>query len=288
MARSINDIQQSILDAKTAAGDLSALEVLTTSEQTLESADSTSKVSTWRLIVWIVAFCIWVHEQIVSANAANSRPQNLPNFIQTVLNFHDGLPLVWKDGQFQYDLTGVATPDDLKIIDRCAVLESNDGELVVKVAHDNAGDLEPIAVDEATRLLFYLGQMKVPGVQIRLINDVADLIKATLNVYVDPLQIDLTTGRQLNTTNEVYPAKVAIKQYLNALEFNGAFVTNFFTRAIEDKEGINLVDVELIQWKYAAFDFESFTVSKVPQAGYFKIEDVDLTINYLPYALVNN
>lgn len=247
-----------------------------------------SIVSLENILFNIIAFCLSVHEKIVSSNAANSRPQNLPNFIQTILNFHDGLPLVWKDGQFQYDLTDVATPEALQVVDRCAVLESEDGELVVKVATDNAGVLEPIAVDILERLAFYLGQMKVPGVRIRLINEVADSLLTTINVYVDPLQIDLTTGRQLNTEGEIYPAKVAINEYLNALEFNGAFVTNFFSRAIEDKEGIYLVDVELMQWKYADFDFESFSVSKVPQSGYFKIADIDLTINYLPYALVNN
>jgi hypothetical protein len=231
---------------------------------------------------------LFEHEQIVSANAANSRPQNLPNFIETILNFHDGLPLVWLEGQFQYDLSAVDNPDTLKLVSRCAVLESEDGELVVKVAHDNNGSLEPLADDQATRLVFYLKQMKVPGVKIRLINQEADSLKTTLNVYVDPLQIDLITGKQLNTTETIYPVKVAIAEYLRALEFNGAFVTNFFTKAIEDKAGINLCEVELIQWKYADFDFEAVTGWKVAQAGHFKIEDADLTINYLPYALVNN
>ena len=231
---------------------------------------------------------LFEHEQIVSSNAANSRPQNLPNFIQTVLNFHDGLPLVWLDGQFQYDLSDVANPEELKVVSRCAVLESEDGELVVKVANDNNGELQPLTNAQATRLLFYLKQMKVPGVKVRLINEEADLIKTNLSVYVDPLLIDLTTGRQLNIAEEIYPVKDAIKEYLNFLEFNGAFVQNFFEATIQKKDGVNLVTVDLLQWKYAGFDFVDFVNFKVPQAGYFKIEDVDLTITYLPYVLVNN
>ena len=247
-----------------------------------------SLISLENILFDIISFCVFVHEQIVSANAANSRPQNLPNFIAKVYNFHDGLPLKWIDGQFQYDLTGVANPDDLKIIDRCAVLESNDGELVVKVAHDNAGDLLPISNDQATRLLFYLGQMKVPGVRIRLINQDADNIKTTLNVYVDAQQIDLITGQQLNTTETVFPVKDAIKEYLSKLEFNGAFVTNFFEAAIQGKDGIKLCDVLLMQHKYAGFDFTDFTAFKIPESGYFKIQDADLTINYLSDVLVTN
>lgn len=285
MARNFRDIKNSITEAYIAQPEIIEKYQLTPGN-TFDQEFSI--VSLENILFNIIALFIFAHEQIVAANAANSRPQNLPNFIQTVLNFHDGLPLVWKDGQFQYDLTGVSDPDSLKVVDRCAVLESADGELVVKVAHDNSGALEPIANDEATRLLFYLNQMKVPGVRIRLINETADLIKTTLNVYVDPLQIDLATGQRLNTTETIYPVKDAIKEYLNALEFNGAFVANYFETAIQSKDGVNLVEIELLQWKYASFDFADFTTFKVPQAGYFKIEDADLTINYLPYALVNN
>jgi hypothetical protein len=286
--RQFNDIQQGIIDKVAVASELNALEVLTTSEQTLSSATSESKVSTWRVFIWIIAFAIWLHEKIVAANAANSRPQNLPNFIATVLNFHDGLPLVWKDGQFQYNLTGVPNPDSLKIINRCAVLESIDGELVVKVAHDNAGALEPITAPQLSRLGFYLNQMKVPGVNIRLINETADLLKITLNVYIDPQMIDEISGQRLGTTETVFPVKDAINEYLNRLEFNGAFVGNFLEELIQSKEGINLAQIEVLQWKYAALPFADFTTFKVPQAGYFKIQDADLTINYLPYGLVNN
>lgn len=240
--------------------------------------------------IWLEQYIdmIYNHELIVSANAANSRPQNLPNFIAIVYNFHDGLPLVWKDGQFMYDLTEVENPEERKIVNRCAVLESEDGELVVKVAKLNADELEPLADVEAERLLFYLNQMKVPGVRIRLINDEADLLKVTLNIYVDPLQIDLITGRRLNIEEDIFPVKEAIKSYLTTLEFNGAFVTNFFERAIQDQPGINLAVVELLQHKFADFDFTNFTAFKVPQAGYFKINEEDLIINYLPYVLVNN
>ncbi|NHN26750.1 hypothetical protein FIA58_013780 [Flavobacterium jejuense] len=282
------EIQQSILNAKASATELNALEVLTTNEQTVNSANSTSKVAIWRLWVWIFSFAIWVMYQIVNKNALNSRPQNLPNFRQTILNFRDGLNLVWKDGAFNYDLTGVVDAEERLIIDRCAVLESNDGELVVKVATDNAGVLEPITEPQKTRLLDYIRQIKVPGVRIRLINEVADKLKIDLTVYVDPLIIDLNDGKLLNTTDTVYPVQDAINDYLSNLEFNGAFVNDFFRSKIKEAEGINLAVIDSIQWKYASFPFISFNEFKVPESGYFKIEETDLNINYLPYVLVNN
>ena len=285
MARNKSEIREEIKSSFIANPALIELYDLTPG-QTFEEQFSIASVEN----IWLEQFVdmIYNHELIVSANAANSRPQNLPNFIATVYNFHDGLPLVWMDGQFTYDLSEVENPEERKIVNRCAVLESEDGELVVKVAKINSDELEPLAEPEAERLLFYLNQMKVPGVRIRLINELADLLKVTLNVYVDPLQIDLNTGRRLNITEDIFPVKAAIKSYLTELEFNGAFVTNFFERAIQNEPGINLAVIELLQHKFAAFDFADFTAFKVPQSGYFKINEENLIINYLPYVLVNN
>ena len=282
-----NQIQEEILAAKATASELNALEILTTSEQNLTSATSTSKVSIWRLWVWIISYVLWSHEKIVSQNALNSRPQNLPNFRAAILDYRDGLSLVWKDGAFTYDLTGVSDAEERKIIDRCAVLESNDGELVVKIAKDNAGNLQPVTIAEQNRISEYLRQIKVPGVKIRLINENADLLKANLTVYVDPLVIDLDTGKLLNVTGDVYPVINAINNYLANLEFNGAFVKNFFISTINSAEGVSLCTVELLQWKFAAFPYTDINEFKVPDSGYFKFDVGQLNINYEPYVLVN-
>lgn len=286
MSRTISEIQQSILEAKAAALELNALEVLTTSEQTLNEANSTSKVAVWRLWVWIFAFAMWLHEKIVAKNAENSRPQNQANFRQAILDYHDGLQLVFKGGRFQYNLTGVDDADERKIIARCAVLESDDGVLVVKIAKEVGGVLEPVSEVELTRVKAYIKDIKVPGIQIIVINQDADLIKTTLTVYVNPLMIDMTTGNLLSSGAN--PVKDAIKDYLANLEFDGAFVKDFFRSKIKASEGIELVVIEGMETKFELFDWMSFGEWRIPEAGYFKINDEDLTINYLPYVLANN
>jgi hypothetical protein len=235
-----------------------------------------------------IAFAISFHEKIVEANANNSRPQNQANFRESILDYHDGLDLVWKDGRFKYDLTDVVDAEARKIVDRCAVLESDDGELVVKIATDNAGALEPVTLVQQGRIETYIKKIKVPGIRIRLVNDVADLIKVNLTVYVNPLVIDLTTGQLLSSTEAVYPVKDAINLYLANLEFDGAFVKDFFRTTLKNADGIELVVINLCQSKFAGFAFSDIGEWKVPEAGYFKINDADLTINYLPYALANN
>jgi hypothetical protein len=284
MARTKQEIRDYIKARFIANADMIALYDLVPG-QTFDEQFSTASVE----MVWLEQYVdmIYNHEQIVAANAANSRPQNLPNFIAQVYNFHDGLPLVWINGSFAYNLAGVENPDERKIVSRCAVLESNDGELVVKVAKGTT-NLTPLDEDEEERLSFYLGQIKVPGIRIRLINEPADNIKTEINVYVDPLQIDLTTGARLNGSAPSFPVVDAINNYLTALEFNGAFVKNFFERAIEAQEGVNLADIQVLMHKFADLEYASFSNFIVPNSGYFKIENEDLTINYLPYVLVNN
>jgi hypothetical protein len=234
--------------------------------------------------VWFdnMSFGIHNHELIVSENALNSRPHNLPWYKEKCMDFHDGFELVWLDGQFKY-------PDSVtevsKIIDRVAVLESNDGELVIKVATDNAGTIEPLSAPQLTRFTNYLSLIKDAGNRIRIINQPADLLKITLNVYVDVSIIDLSNGKLLNVTEDVYPVEDAIKNYLENLEFNGGFVKEFFKNELQKAKGVKLPLIELAEWKYATFDWAEFGEWKVPEAGYFKIEPADLTINYLAYGL---
>lgn len=234
--------------------------------------------------VWFdnISFGIYNHELIVSQNALKSRPHNLSWYKDQCLNFHDGFELVWIDGQFQYNNT---VTEESKIIDRVAVLESNDGELVIKVATDNDGTIEPLTAPQLVRFENYLNLIKDAGNRLRIINQPADLLKMTLNVYVDVSIIDLATGKLLNVEGDFYPVQEAIDAYLANLEFNGGFVKEFFKNKLQEATGVKLPLIELVEWKYADFDWAVFDQWKIPEAGYFKIEPADLTINYLAYEL---
>lgn len=284
MNRSFNEIQQSILEAKAAAVELNALEITTTSEQSLEAITSTSKVSIWRRIVWIIAYAIWIHEQIVTKNAENSRPHTIRWYIEQCLNFHDGFSLQWINGQFSYSSDAT---EESKIIKRVAVLESNDGELVVKVATDNAGDISPLSNPQLSRFTDYLNLIKDAGNRIRIINQQADQLRLTLDVHVDISIIEIETGKLLNVAGDVFPVKDALDKYLQSLEFNGAFVKEFLKDELKLAEGVKIPLIQQVEWKYADFDWATFGEWKIPEAGYFKIEPENLTINYIAYDLAN-
>lgn len=242
-----------------------------------------SKVSLENILFDIFSFGLFVHQQIVESNAQNSRPQNLPNFRNSILDFHDGLDLVWKDGAFSYNLTGVEDAEERKIIKRCAVLESNDGELVVKIS----GADGPVTEDQKNRIIAYIRQIKVPGVSIRLVNQIADTLRTEITAYVDADIIDLSNGKLLSVAGDIYPVKDAVQSYLSKLEFNGAFVKNYFINELQGAKGIPLVEINSLEWKYAAFPFIDAGAFRIAEAGHFEISEANLTINYLPYAVVN-
>lgn len=283
MAQTFNEIQKQILDAKQMAAELNALEILTVSEQTLTSADSNSKVAIWRLWAWVFAFVLWLHGKLAEENALNAKPQNLPNLKDTILNFHDGLDLKFINGSWDYDLTGIEDPDSYKLITNCAILSPDGGGLVVKVTNNGI----PLTVEQLNRFKIYFFKKYIPGIPVEYINKEADLLQATITCYVNPEIIDLTTGKLLNTLGDIYPAKESIQNYLKKLEFNGAFVIRFFENEIMSNEGIDLVEINNIEWKYDSFPFTDFSVSKTPQSGHFKLNEENLTINYQPYVLVN-
>lgn len=247
-----------------------------------------SEVSLEAILFNIVSYAIFFHEQIVSKNAENSRPHNIPWYLDQAFAFLDGLALVWKDGQFQYDTTAVTDVAERQIIKRCAVLESNDGDLVLKVATENGGIIEPLSLPQLDRFKNYMELVKDAGNRLRFINQTADLLKITLNVYVDIAVIDLATGKLLSSTEDVYPVEDAIANYLANLEFNGAFVKEYFKNEIQTASGVKLPLIESLEWKYADFPFETIGEWKVAEAGYFAILPENLTINYLKYDLATN
>ncbi|WP_264520398.1 hypothetical protein [Flavobacterium sp. N1994] len=275
------EIQQIMLDKKAEASQLNALDVLTDSEITASGATSSSKVANWRLFIWIFSFSLWLHEKVVSSNAAKTRPQNIPNYQSMVMSYIDGCPIIWANNQFQFDTTGLTSAEvaSRMIIKRCAVLTTSRG-ILVKIATESGATTAPVTNDQAIAILYYINKNTQPGVNVTLINKAPDQIKLTIDVYIDPLIIEISTGKLKNTTEEIYPVKDAIKEYLRNLEFNGALSKSKLEDYIQKAAGVVDFQTLLLQWKYESLPFMDLGIYKIANSGHFEILDADLTINY--------
>ena len=265
MARSIEEIQNEIIKEKEKH---SALNDLT----------STSKTAVWRLWVYIVANCIRFHEKIVEKNAQNSRPHTIRWYREQALAFQDGHNLVWKNGQFNY----ASSQATAKIIKQCAVIENTTGSLEIKVAGQNGSNPAPINDLQLSRFKSYINQIKDAGNKIEVVNRPADLLDISLEVYVDEQLYYLADGALIRDANQK-PVEKSAYDFLKKLEFNGAFVRTFFKDHLQQVEGVKLPVIKSIKWKYGDFAYKETEEWQLPDAGYFKIENLNIT--YKKYAI---
>ena len=245
--------------------------------QTFDQQFSTAAVE--NILFDCIANDMAVHEQLVETNALNSKYSTVAWYKQTALSFLDGLPLVWLDDHYSYDLTNVTDADSRKIITRCAVLPNN-GRLVIKVATDVAGVTQPLTSPQQLRFVNYMELIKEAGDNIVYVNDPGDDLNISLTVQVDVSQIDLTTGKLLSVSTDTYPVKEAISNYLANLSFNGALVRNFFIDSIQGALGVKNLRVDVLQSKFSGFSFTDINDSRIPNSGYFVIDPANLIINY--------
>ncbi len=272
MARELEEIQNQILDK-------------IAQEPTLAFINNSSKASYFQRIVYVVAYMIWIHEAIVEENNRRRRLHNFDYDKQRALDYQDGVDIIWSGDRGQFEFAPVENPEQRKLVKRCAVGQGSEGEIVIKVAGEQNGELQPLPDDVMVRFQTYMEETKGSGDVLYFVNRPADLLKVEVDVYVDALQLDLDTGKLLSSNEENYPAKEAIYNYLAQLEFNGAFVKQKFENSIEAARGVEIVDLKVLQWKYGGFDYSNVDLWQIPDAGYFKIED--LKINYIKYHVGN-
>jgi hypothetical protein len=343
MARTIAEIQKEILDEKDNYDSLSGL--------------TDSKTAIWKLWTNIMATAIWIHEKIVEKNALVSRPHTLNWYREQALNFHYGAPLnsessnrmslTWQNGSYQFDTTGLTESEieESKIIKHCAVSEidletvlkpeskieeifsdyfhNKVGVVFIKVATVKDKKISRIDVpNELFAFKEYIAKIKDAGNQVYISSDQGDILKLSLNVYVDPLSIyinpqdieyyqsKLSNGSNENpviplvpykldpkngsliSNSDAFPVLDAITDHLKNIEFNGAFVKTYLIDAVQKAQGVKIPILTKVQTGAATNpsdqpDPSLPDVTKIeyfiPRAGYFDMDTLEIEVNYIPY-----
>jgi hypothetical protein len=225
MARSIQDNLNQMMEVKSG-------------EQDLTQLTSTSKVSIYRLFMYVISVMINAHEQSWELfkkkleQIADESNIGTPQWLQRmVLLYQHGSTLVVNNDTVVYN----TIDESKKIITRCAVKENDvNRTVIVKVAKDSAGSLTKLTDDEVAGLRSYIRQIKMAGTKIIVTTMDADRVAVNVEIYYDAayLPADVKAG-----------VIAAINNYFKELDFSGTVYISRLQDSIQAVIGVKDVVV---------------------------------------------
>lgn len=286
MARTITEIHTDITN--TLVTELAAVNV------TINPA-TWSKTNLLRLLTYIVAVCQWTVEQLqdvhkteITELIAQKKPHSLRWYSEKAKAFQLGRDLVPEHDY--YDNTGIS--DDVveasKIVKHAAVVRQRRANgrvfLRVKAAAASGSDLGPLNGEHLVALSKYFERIADAGVDLDITSSVADRLQLRLKVYYNPLILGANGSRLDGTDNA--PVPNAIRAYLQNLPFNGLFVLAHLIDALQAVDGVEIPHLLECYTSYGNLPLTSVDVEYVPDSGYLRIENADLSIEYLPHSQI--
>lgn len=302
MARQFNDIQKSILDAREASEELTALQVLTPEEISTTQASSTSSVAIWRQWVWIVAFVIFTFEQIldkfradVEQRIAETRPHTARWYVEKALLFQFGHELVPEKDY--YNNSGLSEDEiqDSRIVANAAAVKqiiSGAGILRLKTvtwAGDEWAALQPAQV-EALSSYFNnsLNGVADAGTFVLVTTAQADDLLIVVDMYYNP-QVIAADGSRLDGT-ESTPAQDAAVEFLKSIDFNGSLILSNLEDKLKSVAGFPVAHIRQAASKYAGYAYTDTGANvgpivqiRVADAGWMKLDQVNSVFNFIPF-----
>ena len=254
MARTIQDIYQSLLAAKTARGELDTL-------------TSTSDTALWRLWLNVVATGMHLlelhfdrHQAEVEALAARARAGTLSWYADQLRAFQPGDLLTVVDGR-----PGYAVIDPTKQIVAYVTIREVGLGLVARVAKRVGGVPTPLnAITELAPLAVYLSRVKFAGTFTTLLSEPPDVLRIPAAVYVDALLFG--TGVQA-------AVEAAITACVANMGFGGRLPLSAIEDAIQAVPGVQDVVLGAVAGRPASGSYGAAAVRYYePQAGYAKID----------------
>lgn len=251
----------------------------------LSELTSTSRTAKYKAFAYVVAMAIYSLEVVMDMFRADVQADLLLMKPHTVIWYRDaakafqyGSSLPW--GEVAYD-NALLTEDEVdaqKIVAHAAVIE-NSGQLTIKVAKLVSDDLAALAAGELTAFETYFEKIKDAGTKINYKSESPDDFKLEMDIYYDPLVLD-SDGIRLDGSDNT-PVQDAIRAYLADLPFNGEIIKTKLVDALQVVEGVKIPAIVNAWYKYAALDWQLMGERYTPDAGYARIEDVNLDLNFI-------
>ena len=163
-----------------------------------------------------------------------------------------------------------------------AVPGLNKSVLYLKVATGTSEDKKPLSKEELEAFTFYMSQVSDAGVNLIIINDLADEIAIEMDVYYDPLILD-RYGKRLDGSNDT-PVQDASKHYIHNLQFNGMYVNASLIDSVQSVHGVKFPELKRAASRYGVYtEFKTIDARERAHAGYYTIKDENLKLNFKPY-----
>lgn len=222
------------------------------------------------------------HKQEIDTRILEQKSGTRNWYKNKYLNFQFGFDLLPDSDVFDNSLATLEQIEASKIIDYCTVIESlESNRLIVKIARDIDGELSHHTPEQLESIDAFGEEIKYAGVKIKRVSIPADKLILNLVVFRDPLVIS-DTGMSILNANQ--PVEDRIKAYMKELPFNGELVLNDMIEQLRKVPGVINVHIQNASSSHfdvgGYTDFTTFNISRVPESGYFKIENFD-TIAYV-------
>ncbi len=282
MARTIEEIQKDLLQAKYQAQELSALDILTADELD-DVPDTSSKVSEWRLWIWIFATAIWTLEKLmdifraeVEERIANSRAHTKAWYREKALAFQFGYELNEKD---YYDTIDPAA-QIIKYASVQKVILTGRGALRMKIAKEEGDELAPLTDEELQAFSSYINQVADAGTYVFAESRPGDRINIDGIIYYDP--------QVLNTYGESYDGDLTVKDaiiaYFKSIDFDGKLIFSELLASIKQVPGVKGVKINKIAiltygGEYITYEDQSGVIPEFiqPVSGWFIPDRLEFT-----------
>ena len=282
MARSITYWYDLMITEKTTFANLSVYQPAIDDSQTLlNDLTSTSIVSRWRLVFWVVAACAYAMDVVfdlailtLQTIAASSRYGTLPWYVSIAKEFQYGDSLSLINLEWKYAIVNPANQ-----IIKLAAAQEGPGIVNLKVAKLVGTIKQPLIAAEYTAAKAYFNQRKPAGIKLNLISDNPDDLILDISINYDPLV--LTATGELISTPGTFPVNDAIESYLESLDFNGAYELMKQIDFIQSALGpASSAYINSASARYGVNPFIPFPQRYFSNAGYLAINT--LTISYTP------
>lgn len=284
MARTINEIYDGMIAEKATLSSLNGLQPATdNAKNLLASLSSGSKVAMWRLLFYIIAVAIWVHETIfdqhkeaIEKRASEIITGTLAWYHRICFDFQFGDSLTWDGTKYTY-----AVPDDTKKIVKRVSVNDVGGQVRIKVAKLASGVPVKLTGTELTAFVAYVKQVKFAGTNVAVISRDADLLKISYSVKINPLV--LSASGELLSSAGVFPVEDAINNYIQNLPFDGVLNLTKLTDEIQKAVGVIDPVIGAAEAKYGLLPYFPIINEFNADAGHMKIDPANPLATTITY-----